>query len=259
MPLSDGWPIWFELSTPDQARAAAFYERVIGWTTQVSPMPDHGGYIIATAPDGDGVAGMMAPPAGAPPGGGWAIYFATHDIAATLAQAGERGGSVIAPPMAIAHVGQIAIARDPQGVVFRLMQPASEDRAEPFRQAADAQGHAAWIELATPDPDGAIGFYGALFGWTAAGAMPMGEMGEYVFLGAGDARPGAVMSSTLTRAPARWNSYFLVADIDAAIAAAAADEGRLIQGPDQIPGGDYSANIVDCHGNQIGLVGPRTG
>ena len=116
-----------------------------------------------------------------------------------------------------------------------------------------------WTELATPDPDGAFAFYGGLFGWTRAGGMPMDEMGEYAFIGAGEARPGAIMSSTLTRAPAHWNVYFLVADIDAAIAAAIARGGKLIQGPDPIPGGDHSANIVDCHGDQVGLVGPRRG
>jgi predicted enzyme related to lactoylglutathione lyase len=67
------------------------------------------------------------------------------------------------------------------------------------------------------------------------------------------------MSSTLTRAPQQWNSYFLVVDIDAAVATAEAGGGKLIQGPDPIPGGDYSANIVDPYGHQVGIVGPRKG
>ncbi|WP_230632538.1 VOC family protein [Sphingomonas sp. Leaf37] len=259
MTLTDGHPIWFELSTPDHVAAATFYRQLFSWTTRTSPVVEHGGYVIASAPDGDGIAGLMTPPPGAPPGGGWSIYFLSLDLAATLVKAGDLGGSVAFGPMDIPHVGRFAVLLDPQGVPFSVMQPSTEDPARPFKQADDAHGHAVWIELATPDPDAAFAFYGGLFGWTREGAMPMGEMGEYAFLGAGEARPGAVMSSTLTRAPQQWNSYFLVVDIDAAVATAEAGGGKLIQGPDPIPGGDYSANIVDPYGHQLGIVGPRKG
>lgn len=259
MSRTDGHPIWFELSTPDHHAAAAFYEAVLGWTMRTSPVAEHGGYVIASAPDGDGIAGLMTPPPGAPAGGGWSIYVLATDLATTLARAAELGGTVAFGPMQIPHVGRFAILVDPQGIPLSVMQPDAEDPARPFKQGPDAQGHAVWIELATPDPDGAFAFYGGLFGWTREGGMPMGEMGDYAFISAGEHRPGAIMSSALTRAPARWNSYFLVPDIDAAIGAATARGGRLIQGPDPIPGGDHSANIVDGHGQQVGLVGPRKG
>ena len=259
MTLFDGDPIWFELVTPDPSAAATFYERVFGWTMRTSPVAEHGGYVIASAADGEGVAGLMAPPPGAPPAAGWSLYLLSHDLAATLARVGELGGRIAFGPMDIPHVGRFAVVIDPQGVRFSVMQPSAEDPARPFKQMPGAHGHAVWIELATPDPDGAFAFYGGLFGWTNEGAMPMGEMGEYAFVGARETRPGAIMSSTLTRAPAHWNSYFLVPDIDAAIATAAAGGGTLIQGPDPIPGGDYSANIVDGQGHQVGIVGPRKG
>ena len=83
-------------------------------------------------------------------------------------------------------------------------------------------------------------------------------MGEYTFLGGTDgSRPGAVMSSKTTGTPARWNWYAQVPDIDAAVAAAKDGGGQLLQGPDQIPGGDFSANVRDAQGNQLGLVGAR--
>lgn len=260
MTLPDGTPIWFELVTQDQSAAADFYAALFDWRMQTSPAPEHGGYVIAAAPDGDRIAGLMTPPPGMDDmPTGWSIYFHSRDLDATLAQATALGGRVIVGPLPIPHVGRFAVLLDPQGVRFTLMQPDAQDASRPFSQSPDARGHCVWTELSTPDPDGAFAFYGALFGWTKAGAMPMGEMGEYAFLGAGDARPGAVMSATLTRAPIQWNSYMLVADIDAALALAETRGGKVIQGPDQIPGGDYSANIVDPHGTQIGLVGPRTG
>ena len=168
------------------------------------------------------------------------------------------GGALAFGPMDIPHVGRFAVVRDPQGVTFTIMRGDSAEPSRAFVQMAEAKGHGVWIELATPDPDAAFAFYGALFGFEKVGAMPMGDMGEYAFIGRGEAfRPGAVMSSATTGAPARWNWYVNVPDIDAAIATAKERGGTLIQGPDPIPGGDYSANLADPQGHQIGLVGPR--
>ncbi|KQU47416.1 glyoxalase [Sphingomonas sp. Leaf339] len=253
-----GTPVWFELNTPDVAAAQDFYAAVTGWTVAASPMPEHGGYLIATAPDGDAIAGMMTPPPGAPAMPGWATYFASDDVDATVAATKERGGALRFGPMDIPHIGRFAILADPQGVTFVVMKGDSPEPATAFKQAPNQFGHGVWIELATPDPDAAIEFYGSLFGWGKQGAIAMGEMGEYTFIGRdGEAPPGAVMSSATTGAPARWNSYILVPDIDTAIATATGKGGTLIQGPDPIPGGDYSANITDPHGSQLGLVGSR--
>ena len=213
--------------------------------------------MIASAPDGEAVAGLAAASADMPGFPGWMLYLACGDADAAAARVEQLGGSIKFGPMDIPHVGRFAVVADPQGVVFALMKGASEQDATAFRQGEGSIGHGVWIELATPDPDSAFAFYGALFGWEKAGAMPMGAMGDYAFLAHGEARPGAVMSSAATGAPARWNMYFHVPDIDAAIATAAAAGGRLIQGPDQIPGGDYSANVTDVQGAQVGLVGPR--
>ena len=257
----NGTPIWFELTSGDQDKAQAFYEKVAGWTTDASQFAEHGGYRLANAADGDGVAGIMKPPPGMDGVPGWTIYFAADDVDAMAEKVKSLGGQVHFGPMDIPHVGRFATVADPQGVTFQIMKGDSPEDSQAFRQATPGStstlGHGVWIELATPDPDGALGFYGHLFGWEKQGAMPMGDMGEYSFIGAGEARPGAVMSSAATGAPARWNWYVHVANIDAAIETAKANGGGLIQGPDPIPGGDYSANLTDAEGNQIGVVGPR--
>ena len=257
----DGTPIWFELTSSDQDKAQAFYEQVAGWTIDTSPFAEHGGYRLANAPDGDGVAGIMKPPPGMAGVPGWAVHFAADDVDAMAKQVTALGGQVHAGPMDIPHVGRFATVADPQGVTFQIMRGDSPQDSQAFRQALPGStgtlGHGVWIELATPDPDGALDFYGRLFGWAEQGAMPMGAMGHYTFIGAGDARPGAIMSSATTSAPARWNWYVHVPDIDAAIATATAKGGTLMQGPDQIPGGDHSAKLTDAEGHQIGVVGPR--
>ena len=253
-----GTPVWFELNTPDQAGASDFLAAVAGWRIQPSPMPEHGGYLIAQAADGGGVAGIMAPPPEAPAFPGWLVYLAVDDADAAAARVVELGGAVAFGPVDIPHVGRFALVRDPQGVTIAAMKGDSLEPSQAFAPMAGKHGHGVWIELATPDPDAAFAFYGALFGWEKAGAMPMGEMGDYAFIGKGeDFRPGAIMSSSATGAPARWNWYVHVPDIDAAVATAGATGGTLLQGPDPIPGGDFSANVADAQGNQIGLVGPR--
>ena len=125
------------------------------------------------------------------------------------------------------------------------------------RDSYDA-GTFSWVELASTDAKAAQDFYGKLFGWSKQGAMPMGALGDYTFIGRSEQdRPGAVMSSATTGAPVRWNWYIQVADIDAAVATAKEKGGALMQGPDPIPGGAFSANVKDAEGFQIGIVGQR--
>lgn len=259
MANADGTPIWFELTVDSQDKAQQFYESVAGWTVAASPMPEHGGYRIASARDGTGVGGLMTPPPGMDGVPGWAIYFAVGDVDATAERIRELGGSVHFGPMDIPHVGRFATVADPQGVIFQIMKGSSPEDSQAFKQIEGdrALGHGVWIELASPDPDAAIAFYGTLFGWEKLGAMPMGDHGDYSFVGKGEFRPGAVMSSVATHALARWNWYIYVPDIDAAVEAAKTQGGALVVGPDQIPGGDYSAKLTDNHGHDIGIVGPR--
>ncbi|UVO49635.1 VOC family protein [Sphingomonas sp. SUN019] len=255
----NGTPIWFELTTDDQAKSKDFYASVMGWAIAPSPMDEHGDYLLANAADGEGVAGIMKPPPGMAGVPGWTIYFGVDDVDKQADAVKDAGGAVHFGPMDIPGVGRFATCADPQGLVFNIMRGNSPEDSTAFKQmAGDAGlGHGVWIELATPDPDAALGFYGSLFGWSKQGAMPMGPMGDYTFIGRSEAdRPGAIMSSTTTNAPARWNMYFQVADIDAAIETAK-QGGGTVTGPDEIPGSDYSANVTDPHGQQVGIVGPR--
>ncbi|GJE12779.1 Putative glyoxylase CFP32 [Methylobacterium longum] len=256
----DGKPIWFELNATDPDAVQAFYEGVADWRVTPSSMPEHGGYRIAEV-DGRPVAGIRRTMAETPGFPGWAVYLATRDVDAMASRVVDLGGQIRFGPVDIPHVGRFAMVSDPQDVVFALMAAATPADSQAFGPvplgAEQTLGCGVWIELATPDPEAAFRFYGALFGWEKLGAMPMGGMSEYAFIGRGDLRPGAVMSSAATGAPARWNWYVHVADIDAALATVRDRGGTVLQGPDPIPGGSYSANIADPAGNRFGLAGPR--
>ena len=64
-------------------------------------------------------------PAGMPAGtpSYWLVYFASDDVDATVAKLTSLGGGVHHPPEDIPEVGRFAVAHDPQGGVFGLLQP----------------------------------------------------------------------------------------------------------------------------------------
>lgn len=251
-----GTPVWFELTTPDQDCAQGFYETLAGWTVEPSPMPEHGGYRVAYAA-GVPVAGIMAPPPGTVGMPGWTIHFAVADVDEAARRVGALGGARLVGPIDIPHVGRFAIVSDPQGIAFSLLAGSGNEPSRAFCQTADSVGHGVWIELASPDPDDAFRFYGALFGWTRSGGMPMGDLGEYSFIGRGDEMLGAIMPSGSSGVAPHWNWYVRVADIDAAVKRAVEGGATLVGGPDPIPDGELAANLDDPDGRRIGLIGPR--
>ena len=254
----DGSPIWYELMARDADRAQAFYSAMPGWTVAPFSSDAAPDYRICSAPDGAGVAGLMPLPKDAPFPPVWLIYFGAGDVDAVAERVTSLGGSIRMPPQDIPGVGRFALVADPQGNAFYLMRGDSPDASNAFLPQPGGIGHAVWNELTTPDQAGAFAFYGALFGWEQAGGMPMGEMGDYAFIGHAGTTIGAIMR-TPQGAPSGWNVYFHVDDIDAAADTARSGGGTLTQEPMEIPGGDYSAMLTDLDGALVGIVGPRKG
>ena len=157
-------------------------------------------------------------------------------------------------------VGRLSMVTDPQGAAFYLMDPlppegqpdAKSDVFDPMKPH-----HVRWNELATNDPDAAIAFYQRHFGWAQEGAMDMGEFGQYRFVQHDGVGIGAVMPLMPGMSHATWSYYIGVDDIDRAADAIAAGGGQVVQGPMDIPGGEFSLNATDPQGASFGLVGPR--
>ena len=115
--------VWNELTTPEPTEVLPFYEAVLGWTTEVTPMPE-GEYFVfhVTGGNEQGIAGAMAPPMpGMPPF--WSVYFQVDDVEATVAKASELGAQVLMEATEMEMVGTLAVMSDPQGAVFSLMAP----------------------------------------------------------------------------------------------------------------------------------------
>ncbi|MEI9851300.1 MAG: VOC family protein [Sphingomonas sp.] len=251
-----GTPIWFELMTSDPDAAGAFYEKAVGWSVGGfggAPVGGPDDYRIFTAPDGEGVGGLMKAPEGGPPPG-WFFYIGVDDVDAAAAKVAAAGGSVHWPPNDLPGVGRLAMVADPGGAIFYVMKGASDQASTAFKRMAP--GHGEWNELSAADDQAALAFYGELFGWKKEGAMPMGEAGEYSFLAHDGGIIGAVMRAPPGEPP-RWNHFFRTGQIDEARERVAAGGGAIRMEPMQVPGGDWVVYAADPQGAAFGLVGHK--
>lgn len=100
-----------------------------------------------------------------------------------------------------------------------------------------------WYELMTTDADAAARFYGAVIGWRIPGKpdpLPGGQ--DYRMIGRTDGgNAGGVMQLTPAMqkegAHPAWIGYLHVADVDATLRAIAADGGRALMAPFDLPVG----------------------
>ncbi|MEO8679619.1 MAG: VOC family protein [Vicinamibacterales bacterium] len=238
--------VWCELMTTDSPAADAFYKKVVGWRS-VPYAPD-GSYMVFNNPSGAGVAGLMKIPdaakqMGTPPS--WLMYVGTPNVDQTAMRVAQFGGRVVKQPEDIPGTGRFAVVQDPYGATFGLFQPPPN---RPGRSGRPGVGDFSWFELYTPNPDGAWKFYQALFGWEKTSAMDMGEMGVYQMFGRGGAVPDGGIMKPPPGAPTAWLPYALVKDARSAAAAATANGGKIINGPMQVPGGDWIAQGIDPQG-----------
>ncbi|MFL5823584.1 MAG: VOC family protein [Solirubrobacteraceae bacterium] len=82
-------------------------------------------------------------------------------------------------------------------------------------------GTFSWVDLATPDQDGAKAFYTGLFGWEADD-QPVGDGVHYSMMNLAGAAVAAISPQPQQQrdagAPPAWNSYITVESADAALA-----------------------------------------
>jgi predicted enzyme related to lactoylglutathione lyase len=251
-----GRHVWSELMTSDPKAAEGFYDKVVGWTSEPfgnSPMP----YTQFKRRGGNGVAGLMKTPDGMHMPPFWSMYIAVPDFAEAVAKVKRLGGSTLSDVIDVPTVGRMQMVKDPQGAAFYLIQP------EPRESAPDRDpeiGEASWIELMTTDQRAAMTFYQQLFGWQPADAMDMGEMGTYQMFNRGARMIGGMMNKPkeLAQAPPHWAIYFRVDDINAAVDRIKASGGTILNGPMEVPGGDWIVNAKDPQGAAFSLHAKKT-
>jgi predicted enzyme related to lactoylglutathione lyase len=246
--------VWYELMTSDVAAAKTFYANVVGWSAEDMPMPGMTYTILRTGPTQ--IGGMMALlkeacDAGMRPC--WVGYVGVEDADVAAAKATRLGGKTLMPPTDIPNVGRFAMLTDPQGAAFNLFKPAQSGE----RVVSSDPGHIGWHELHTTDWPKAFEFYTDMFGWDRGDGVDMGPMGTYQLFKIGGTPMGAMFNSPAAQAARFWLYYFNVGNIDDAAKRVGDRGGKIMFGPQQVPGGGWVVQAADPQGAAFALLGKR--
>lgn len=247
-----GVPSWIDLEPPDVDAAVAFYGELFGWRfTDKLPPGVPGRYVVASwdGTDDTAIAGTASADPGYDGEVAWHTYLAVDDVEAAAARVVELGGTVSSPPEQVGPPGRAAgwMARivDPEGAPSRLWQAGTRLGA----QRVNEPGTWNFSDLAAPDPQAALAFYGPLLGWEvdpdlAIGMVRVPGYGDHLAAtndpgiherqqdvappGFADAVAGILPSD----GPAHWQVTFAVADRDASAEAAERAGGVVLHSSD---------------------------
>jgi predicted enzyme related to lactoylglutathione lyase len=242
--------VWHELLSGDAAAATAFYTKVVPWRSQ--PWEQDSSYSMWVAKNGPvgGIAKLDSP---ASPH--WLAYVAVPDIGATVEAAKGLGGRVLKDKTSLPNSGSYAVLADPQGAEFAIYQAGAESGGN--GAAGPGAGDFSWHELATTDAKAAMEFYTKLLGWEVGPVHDMGApAGNYhLFLHQGNQYGGMFVSDGSGMGPS-WLCYISVEDVGKATTAAKNAGGRVMNGPMEVPGGSWVAQVLDAEGAPFAVHEP---
>lgn len=118
-----GTVCWRELVTKDLDKSVEFYKGLLGWElvqSKVTQMP----YLEINV-DNQAVGGIMAIDESwreNPPPSHWRAFIAVENADETVKKIRENGGSIRCEPFDAPGVGRIAMASDPCGANFAIIQ-----------------------------------------------------------------------------------------------------------------------------------------
>ena len=238
--------LWHELMTSDTGSAEDFYKKVVGWKVQAwDTDPSYKMFTAGRVP----VCGLLLqrvdPNQVMPPR--WFTYIGTPEVDATVRQAVEFGGKVIRSAMDVPNVGRFASLQDPQGAAFAVFTPVPSPT--PMGSERPGLGEFSWHELATTNWQSAWNFYQRLFGWEKTSSMEMAPGQTYQMFGA-NGRPMGGMYNRPSGQPGvpSWLPYAVVRDAKRAAEIIKQSGGTVINGPMEVPGGDWIVAGLDRQG-----------
>jgi predicted enzyme related to lactoylglutathione lyase len=241
--------VWHELAVPSQDAAQSFYLKVTPWKTE--PWDHSPDYTLLTN-DGTPLGGIAELPKdlaarGVPPH--WLPYVSVYDVDACARQAVALGGQLRMGPKEVPNIGAWAVIADPQGATLGIYEPVTpRPPAGPPRV-----GDFSWHELTASDYKAAAEFYRAMFRWERMSDYDMGEMGIYSMFGQGGETYGGMFNRSSTMPPPNWLSYVRVSNVKSVAEQVKQLSGTVLNGPMEVPGGDWIAQCLDPQGAAFAL------
>lgn len=206
---------------PRYRRDDPFYGALFGWSAEIDPRPEAGGYGVFTL-RGKNVAGVgpqMTPDM--PPNR--QVYVTVADVDESVAKATAAGGKVVMGPLDVFDAGRMAVLQDSVGSFASIWQP----RAHIGAQLVNEPGTFTWSELATSDLPAARDFYQSVFGWgveseSGGDKAAIFTVGGRIVCGAHAAGEGEFPT---------WSVWFAVGDGDASAARVTELGGSILMPP----------------------------
>jgi uncharacterized protein len=241
-----GVPCWVDTLQPDPEAAMRFYGELFGWEfkspAQTTEEPSSR-YYVATL-RGKEVAGIgTLPPEDQSAPAVWNTDVAVASVEDSVSRVASAGGEIVLGPIDAPPAGRVAVIRDPTGAALCLWEPEARQGAQLVNEPS------AWAmsSLQTTDPDHAIEFYDAVFGWHPEA---FGMEGAQISL---CRLPGYVGGEPQQPVPrdvvalmiplpddggrtSHWGVDFWIDDADAAAAKTLELGGRVLVAPHDIPG-----------------------
>ncbi|WP_165204359.1 VOC family protein [Methylovirgula ligni] len=121
---------WHELFAADWQKAFAFYSKLFGWQKTRADAGPTGTYQQFSV-DGETIGAMSAKPETLPLPF-WLYYFNVGDVEAASKRVEDGGGEILYGPIAVPGGAWIVHCKDPQGVLFGLLDRRSRKVIETF-------------------------------------------------------------------------------------------------------------------------------
>lgn len=122
--IPTGGVAWSEITTINPRRTGEFYSRLFGWRLRTPSIADRSDDTVLTH-NGAMIAGLARSLRGDSPSK-WLFYFRVADLDAAAALVPDLGGAMATGITIIPHDCCFAVAQDPTGATFALLQDESK-------------------------------------------------------------------------------------------------------------------------------------